>query len=768
MANRYWVGGTGTWTVSSTTNWSATSGGASGASAPTSADSVFFDQAATYTVTKASVPCLDLTVSAGVVTISGSGEISVSGSVNVIAATVFASGAGLTFVSTVTGKTINISSTNTSTLDLTFNGAAGGWILTANLTARAIIVTRGTFNSGSFAINLATLTSPNSQTRAITLGTSTVTLSSTVIPLSLGNFALTYSGASATLIFSGIGPTIDTGGNRVFGAVSFTGAPTSNITFQDAGDTFASLNFPAATSLGSVATIELPNMTVTGALTISGSASIVYRYFIKSRTYGTVASISVGTFNITNPDFQDNTIVGEAAPVNGVTRILGNCGNNSGITFSAAKTVYWNLTGSSAWTATAWATTSGGTRAIANFPLAQDTCVFDNTGLATTVNQSNALVGTVSAGSRTTAINLNLGGYIFGDVTLGSGVTLGGSTGVVFSGSSSRSITSAGKIFPDLVNFALRLNSILTLVDNFVALGDITFSYGQLNLNNKTLTCPYISINSQGTKTLAFGTGSITINNNFTGDNTLYVDYDVLTTTGTPVVNFTYGGASTMLLSLEGVQVAPEIEAWSLNFTAGTYSVNFTQNGSNVATYFKSVNFTGYAGSWTTSFTSLVFYGDLTLSTGMAVTTVAANTLYFSATSGTQLITSNGKTISRKVTKENEGIMQCVDAFTVGTNAFTFTGGTLRLASSATSVVGSFTTTGTTMKYLDSTIPGTQATISDPSGSNIVTYLTYQDSNATGGAVWDASSPRNLSGGNNTGWIPPVLFQGDFLLVFVP
>jgi len=43
MANRYWVGGGGTWSLSSTANWSATSNGASGASAPTSADDVYFD-----------------------------------------------------------------------------------------------------------------------------------------------------------------------------------------------------------------------------------------------------------------------------------------------------------------------------------------------------------------------------------------------------------------------------------------------------------------------------------------------------------------------------------------------------------------------------------------------------------------------------------------------------------------------------------------------------------------------------------------------------
>jgi hypothetical protein len=41
--NRYWVGGNGDWDTTSVTNWSATSGGAGGAYAPTSIDAVFFD-----------------------------------------------------------------------------------------------------------------------------------------------------------------------------------------------------------------------------------------------------------------------------------------------------------------------------------------------------------------------------------------------------------------------------------------------------------------------------------------------------------------------------------------------------------------------------------------------------------------------------------------------------------------------------------------------------------------------------------------------------
>jgi hypothetical protein len=43
MANRFWVGGSGNWNDTDTTHWSATSGGAGGASVPTASDDVFFN-----------------------------------------------------------------------------------------------------------------------------------------------------------------------------------------------------------------------------------------------------------------------------------------------------------------------------------------------------------------------------------------------------------------------------------------------------------------------------------------------------------------------------------------------------------------------------------------------------------------------------------------------------------------------------------------------------------------------------------------------------
>jgi len=68
MANKFWVGGNGTWNLSSTANWAATTNGASGATAPTPADDVYFDvnsnvAATNWTVTLgAAAACASLNV----------------------------------------------------------------------------------------------------------------------------------------------------------------------------------------------------------------------------------------------------------------------------------------------------------------------------------------------------------------------------------------------------------------------------------------------------------------------------------------------------------------------------------------------------------------------------------------------------------------------------------------------------------------------------------------------------------------------------------
>jgi hypothetical protein len=150
-SGRYWIGGTGTWNTSATTNWSFSSGGTSGAPVPTANDPVTFDQAATYTVTMTgALVCLDMTVSDGPVTFATgtTPTLAISGSMSLIAGTIWTSTGAITFNSTSTGRTIT---GNSVTIDgaITFNGAGGGWSLGSDFTQSSTT----TLTTGALSLN---------------------------------------------------------------------------------------------------------------------------------------------------------------------------------------------------------------------------------------------------------------------------------------------------------------------------------------------------------------------------------------------------------------------------------------------------------------------------------------------------------------------------------------------------------------------------------------------------------------------------------------
>jgi hypothetical protein len=186
-----------------------------------------------------------------------------------------------------------------------------------------------------------------------------------------------------------------------------------------------------------------------------------------------------------------------------------------------------------------------------------------------------------------------------------------------------------------------------------------------------------------------------------------------------------------------------------INFfvTAGTDTVAIS--GSNIL---GTLDFTGFSGTFTNAVRTI--FGNLVISSGMTLTAGASNTT-FAATTGTQQITTNGKTIDFPVTFNGVGgTFAFQDALTQGsTRAFTITNGTVQLKAGVTSTVGSFVANNSNVKYLQSTTPGSQATISKASGTVTVSDLTIQDSNATGGASWTAYADyENIDAGNNDGW----------------
>ena len=303
-----------------------------------------------------------------------------------------------------------------------------------NISSNTLTVTNGTFDTKNYNVTAGSLSSSNSNVRTITLGSSTVTLSSASGTTFATITNLTFNAGTSSIIFttSSSGTQLSSGG-LTFYDVSFTGASPAISATITGNNTYRNLSFTAPSSAGVLSYIFSGNSTITGTLTVAG-ATAVRRIFVRSDTLGTTRTLTVGTLSATDCDFRDITIAG-AASGSSPTR-AGDCGGNSGITFPAAKTVYWNLAGAQNWSATAWCTGSGGTPDINQFPLAQDTAVFDNTGSVTGTITIDAAwnIGTFDASARTSAMTLSTSAnapFVYGDWKFGTGVTSSSTSGTV-------------------------------------------------------------------------------------------------------------------------------------------------------------------------------------------------------------------------------------------------------------------------------------------------------------------------------------------------
>jgi hypothetical protein len=567
MANRYWVGGAGTWNTTSTTNWSASSGGASGASAPTAADDIFFDQAGTYTVTVTAGLCRNITVSAGTVTFSGvTTGPTISGSMSLAAATVWNIGATrtTTFNATTTGQTIT---TNGVTLScpVTFDGVGGGWTLGSALTlTQALTVTNGSFDSGNYNITTVGFSSSNTNTRSISLGSSTVTISIGLsTALNLGTTTgLTWNAGTSQINLTSPTTGIASGG-VTFNNVAFTNSAVAATITITGANTFNTLSFVGRGITGVNRATFSDNQTIS-TLTLNAGTTAAYRTMLQSDAIGTTRTLAVTTLTAgaADYDFRDIAVTGSAAPLS-VTR-AGDCKGNSGITFPAAKTVYYRQTGSANWGTAgsgSWSLTSGGALDATAFPLAQDTAVFPAATYpasgSTTTLSNNYNIGTIDMSLRTTN-TMTLATTtstltIYGDWINGTGITLSGTTNITFCGRGSQSITSAGKTFTQRFNIETPSGSV-TLQDAIVLSNTtsnvINLTTGTFDANGYAVTfSATVGVTGFGTafggtqaKTLAIGSGTWTLAGsgtpwNITGSN--------LTVTGTGTISLTSASAKT-------------------------------------------------------------------------------------------------------------------------------------------------------------------------------------------------------------------------------
>ena len=231
------------------------------------------------------------------------------------------------------------------------------------------------------------------------------------------------------------------------------------------------------------------------------------------------------------------------------------------------------------------------------------------------------------------------------------------------------------------------------------------------------------TINFSGfTGTFAWGTNTITVAGSGV---TVYTQTTSSTFTGTPVLNFTYSGSTgTRTINCGSVT---EANSATLNISAGGDTVTFQ-----AASGIKNLNFTGFTGALSSS-TTRTIYGNLTISSGMSLT--AGNSITtFGATSGTQTITSNTKTIDFPVTINGVGgTVQLVDALTLGsTRQLGLSNGTFN--SNAKSVTcGTFSANNSNTKTL--TVTNT-------------TFTVTNGTSTTGFILANTGTTFNLTGSN--------------------
>jgi hypothetical protein len=542
-SDRYWVGGSGTWNTTSTTNWSFSSGGASGAPRPTARDNVVFDQAGTYTVTRTgALTCLDFTVSAGTVTFSSTGTLAISGSLTLLAGTVWSATGANTFNSTSTGRTITTNGV-TITGAITFNGVGGGWTLGSALTTSgAFSLTNGTFDTSVSNYAVTAVGTHNTATGAtLNLNGSTYTQSAAASYWTVDSGAIINAGTS-TISFPN-GCILFRGGGKTYNNITVTGY----INITDGSNTIGDLTYTfsggGVIAIGgntTITTLVASGTSLTSRIQIQGNIF----YFAGGFGYrsSTPRTLTVGTW-VTKQyiDFRDITAAGASAPWSGTS--FGDCGGNSNITFPAPKTVYWNLAGANNSSANGWAATSGGSPATSNYPLAQDTAVIDNSSAGSSIDMVGN-IGSISTSSRTSAITLILRSTLYGNLTTGSGITYSyvGGVGFIIAGNSPQTISLNGKNIE--APLTLVSTSTVTLQDAFTSNYGITVVQGTFDANNFSVTATVLNTSIPLTRTVAFGSGTWTLSSNGVVVN---ANGSLLTVTGSGTISLTSASAKSFL-----------------------------------------------------------------------------------------------------------------------------------------------------------------------------------------------------------------------------
>lgn len=585
---------------------------------------------------------------------------------------VFGATIGNTQTMTSNGKTTN-------TIKLTGGGIVG--LADPLILSSDILVEAGTFNSNNYNISTVRISSyTTTTTRAINLGSSIVTMSGLFRVNTIG---LTFNAGTSTIAYTGTNSlTVENGsviGLTFYNFTNTTMGP-SNIGITGK-NTFNNLTLPTSTSTAAIYTFA-DDIIVNGNLTIptpQSNANDDNKLVVASATIGNQVKITVNgqISSLTKIFFRDINAQGTWLPWVGDR--LGNISNNNNISFTPGRNKYWSLAGGGNATQVAWALTSGGTPAAANYPLPQDTVIIDNNGLNTsaTITFNSAIYFTsINMASRTNAFTLNISNgenvYVSGDWTNGSGLTSVTNVGGKINFNNSlpgyvQSITSAGKLFSSQIY--INTAGIVQLLDNFdqdslVGVQGFELTKGTLTLNGFNLNTAQFNSSFTNVRTINFGSGFINVTHPTAGTSVIAMsDATNFSATGTGGFRANMSVTRTFNCGSGG---APTVAPNLFIFT-GASIPTITSNS-----YFNTLDFTGSTCSPATSTVNVV---NATLATGVGVFTGLTLNC-----SGSGTITTNAKTIAAVTllsgSPQISGTCTCT-TFTVNGGTLTAWGGTI-------------------------------------------------------------------------------------------
>jgi hypothetical protein len=409
------------------------------------------------------------------------------------------------------------------------------------------------------------------------------------------------------------------------------------------------------------------------------------------------------------------------------------------------------------------------------------TLTINGTGTLTTAGKSlngaifiNAVGGAVTLGDALTAtgfsgITLTAGTFDLAGFAVSTRIfnSNNSNTRAIAFGSNNIALTSA--VDSQLIlNMGDTTNFTYTGTGGFVR-NSVAQSQIDVNVAASLSGAPNLSIVG-GSSTITFVSGSTFKNLDFTGSSgvssgTIKVWGNLtLSSVGTYSLSPTFIGSGTVTCSgkallgttINGAGITVSANGYflsnSLTLTQGTFDAanygvtlsSFNSNNSNTRTLNMGTGTWIITGSGSNSWNATTVTGLTVIPSTSTITMTSASAKTFSGGGLAYYNLNQGGAGTLTISGSNtfNNITNSVQPATV-----TFTAGT-------TQTVSSFGMAGTSgnLITINSATSGSQFTLSKASGTVTSQYLAIQDSNATGGATWDALSPTNTNLGNNTGW----------------